>query len=69
MDKILNHQENLFKNVTIVQDMVGSPIVGNPIKSKIILIGQALGLEGNCKDHLHGLLGKIYLNGFLDRRW
>jgi len=39
--------------------MVGEPIVGYPVKSKIILIGQAPGIkEGDLKNHLRGQQGK-----------
>ena len=42
MTNIIKHQEALLK-CNKCEDMIGTPIVGYPIKSKIILIGQAPG--------------------------
>ena len=49
MDSIVAHQKSLLK-CKKCKDMEGNPIVGNPVKSKIILIGQAQGIkEGDLK--------------------
>tara|TARA_B100000214_G_scaffold214021_1_gene155521 strand:- start:175 stop:780 length:606 start_codon:yes stop_codon:yes gene_type:complete len=64
VDKILNHQENLLK-CNNCSDMVGSPIVGNPIQSKIILIGQAPGVrEGELQRPFAWTAGKNLFKWF-----
>tara|TARA_Y100000992_G_C21269031_1_gene495617 strand:+ start:877 stop:1425 length:549 start_codon:yes stop_codon:yes gene_type:complete len=46
--------------------MIGSPIVGNPVKSKIILIGQAPGVkEGDLKKPFAWTAGKNMFKWFL----
>ncbi|MAW35012.1 MAG: uracil-DNA glycosylase [Gammaproteobacteria bacterium] len=46
--------------------MIGSPIVGNPVKSKIILIGQAPGIkEGDLKKPFAWTAGKNMFKWFL----
>ena len=47
------------------EDMIGNPIVGNPIKSEIILIGQAPGIkEGDLKKPFAWTAGKNMFKWF-----
>ncbi len=64
MDKILKHQKDLLK-CNNCGDMIGTPIVGNPIKSKIILIGQAPGIrEGDLQRPFAWTAGKNMFKWF-----
>ena len=64
MDKILKHQKNLLK-CNNCGNMIGSPIVGNPIRSKIILIGQAPGIrEGDLQRPFAWTAGKNMFKWF-----
>tara|TARA_A100001011_G_scaffold107707_1_gene114278 strand:+ start:6806 stop:7411 length:606 start_codon:yes stop_codon:yes gene_type:complete len=62
---LVQHQKELLK-CNKCEDMIGSPIVGNPVKSKIILIGQAPGIkEGNLKKPFAWTAGKNMFKWFL----
>ena len=64
MNNIIQHHEELLK-CNKCQDMKGKPIVGNPIKSKIILIGQAPGVkEGDLKRPFAWTAGKNMFKWF-----
>tara|TARA_B100001094_G_scaffold306180_1_gene336689 strand:- start:58 stop:663 length:606 start_codon:yes stop_codon:yes gene_type:complete len=61
---IIKHQEALLK-CNKCEDMIGTPIVGYPIKSKIILIGQAPGIkEGKLKKPFAWTAGKNMFKWF-----
>ncbi len=65
MIDLVQHQKELLK-CNKCEDMIGSPIVGNPVKSKIILIGQAPGIkEGNLKKPFAWTAGKNMFKWFL----
>tara|TARA_X000000950_G_scaffold67694_2_gene83619 strand:+ start:8840 stop:9445 length:606 start_codon:yes stop_codon:yes gene_type:complete len=62
---LVQHQKELLK-CNKCEDMIGSPIVGNPVKSKIILIGQAPGIkEGDLKKPFAWTAGKNMFKWFL----
>tara|TARA_B100001769_G_scaffold247131_1_gene217970 strand:+ start:70 stop:675 length:606 start_codon:yes stop_codon:yes gene_type:complete len=62
---LVQHQKKLLK-CNKCEDMIGSPIVGNPVKSKIILIGQAPGIkEGDLKKPFAWTAGKNMFKWFL----
>ena len=64
MTNIIKHQEALLK-CNKCEDMIGTPIVGYPIKSKIILIGQAPGIkEGKLKKPFAWTAGKNMFKWF-----
>lgn len=64
MDSIVAHQKSLLK-CKKCKDMEGNPIVGNPVKSKIILIGQAPGIkEGDLKKPFAWTAGKNMFKWF-----
>ena len=64
MNKIIEHQNMLLK-CNMCCDMIGTPIVGNPIKSEIILIGQAPGIkEGDLKKPFAWTAGKNMFKWF-----
>ncbi len=64
MINIIKHQKNILK-CNKCGDMIGEPIVGNPIKSKIILIGQAPGIkEGVLKKPFAWTAGKNMFKWF-----
>ena len=64
MSKIIKHQKALLK-CNMCGDMIGDPIVGNPIKSEIILIGQAPGIkEGDLKKPFAWTAGKNMFKWF-----
>ncbi|MFL2549421.1 MAG: uracil-DNA glycosylase family protein [Gammaproteobacteria bacterium] len=65
MIDLVQHQKELLK-CNKCEDMIGSPIVGNPVKSKIILIGQAPGIkEGDLKKPFAWTAGKNMFKWFL----
>ncbi len=65
MIDLVQHQKKLLK-CNKCEDMIGSPIVGNPVKSKIILIGQAPGIkEGDLKKPFAWTAGKNMFKWFL----
>ena len=65
MIDLVQHQKELLK-CNRCKDMIGSPIVGNPVKSKIILIGQAPGIkEGDLKKPFAWTAGKNMFKWFL----
>ena len=65
MINLVQHQKKLLK-CKKCEDMIGSPIVGNPVKSKIILIGQAPGIkEGDLKKPFAWTAGKNMFKWFL----
>ena len=65
MIDLVQHQKTLLK-CTKCKDMIGSPIVGNPVQSKIILIGQAPGVkEGDLKKPFAWTAGKNMFKWFL----
>jgi len=62
---LVQHQKKLLK-CNKCKDMIGSPIVGNPVQSKIILIGQAPGVkEGDLKKPFAWTAGKNMFKWFL----
>ena len=64
MKDLIRHQKNLL-NCKKCNNMVGKPIVGNPTKSKIILIGQAPGIkEGDLKKPFAWTAGKNMFKWF-----
>ena len=64
MENIIKHQKAILK-CNKCKDMVGSPVVGNPVKSKIILIGQAPGIkEGDLKRPFAWTAGKNMFKWF-----
>ena len=64
MEVLIQHQQNLIK-CRNCKDMVGKPIIGNPVKSKIILIGQAPGIkEGEIKKPFAWTAGKNMFKWF-----
>ena len=64
MLNIIKHQEAILK-CSKCEDMIGTPIVGSPIKSKIILIGQAPGIkEGALKRPFAWTAGKNMFKWF-----
>ena len=64
MFNIIKHHEAILK-CSNCEDMIGTPIVGNPIKSKIILIGQAPGIkEGALKKPFAWTAGKNMFKWF-----
>ena len=65
MIDLVQHQKTLLK-CNKCKDMIGSPIVGNPVQSKIILIGQAPGVkEGDLKKPFAWTAGKNMFKWFL----
>ncbi len=65
MIDLVQHQKKIL-NCNKCKDMIGSPIVGNPVKSKIILIGQAPGVkEGDLKKPFAWTAGKNMFKWFL----
>jgi len=64
MESIIQHQKKILK-CSECKDMVGIPVVGNPIESKIILIGQAPGIkEGDLKRPFAWTAGKNMFKWF-----
>ena len=64
MENIIKHQQDILK-CSKCKDMVGTPIVGNPVRSKIILIGQAPGIkEGDLKRPFAWTAGKNMFKWF-----
>ena len=64
MEVLIQHQQNLIK-CSNCKDMIGKPIIGNPVKSKIILIGQAPGIkEGEIKKPFAWTAGKNMFKWF-----
>ena len=64
MEVLIQHQQNLIK-CNNCKDMIGKPIIGNPVKSKIILIGQAPGIkEGEIKKPFAWTAGKNMFKWF-----
>ena len=64
MKDLIRHQKNLL-NCNKCNNMVGKPIIGNPTKSKIILIGQAPGIkEGDLKKPFAWTAGKNMFKWF-----
>jgi len=64
MENIIQHQKKILK-CSKCKDMLGSPVVGNPIQSKIILIGQAPGVkEGDLKRPFAWTAGKNMFKWF-----
>jgi uracil-DNA glycosylase len=64
VENIIKHQEAILK-CKKCKDMEGSPIIGNPVKSKIILIGQAPGIkEGDLKRPFAWTAGKNMFKWF-----
>ncbi len=64
MKDLIRHQKNLL-NCNKCNNMVGRPIIGNPTKSKIILIGQAPGIkEGDLKKPFAWTAGKNMFKWF-----
>ena len=64
MEVLIQHQHNLIK-CNNCKDMIGKPIIGNPVKSKIILIGQAPGIkEGEIKKPFAWTAGKNMFKWF-----
>ena len=64
MKDLIRHQKNL-SNCNKCNNMVGRPIIGNPTKSKIILIGQAPGIkEGDLKKPFAWTAGKNMFKWF-----
>ncbi len=64
MKDLIRHQKNLL-NCNKCSNMVGKPIIGNPTKSKIILIGQAPGIkEGDLKKPFAWTAGKNMFKWF-----
>lgn len=64
MKELIRHQKNL-SNCNKCNNMVGRPIIGNPTKSKIILIGQAPGIkEGDLKKPFAWTAGKNMFKWF-----
>ena len=64
MESIIQHQKKILK-CSKCKDMEGIPIVGNPIESKIILIGQAPGIkEGDLKRPFAWTAGKNMFKWF-----
>jgi len=62
--ELIRHQKNL-SNCNKCNNMVGRPIIGNPTKSKIILIGQAPGIkEGDLKKPFAWTAGKNMFKWF-----
>jgi uracil-DNA glycosylase len=64
MESIIQHQKKILK-CKKCKDMAGIPVVGNPIESKIILIGQAPGIkEGDLKKPFAWTAGKNMFKWF-----
>ena len=64
MESIIQHQRKILK-CSKCKDMEGMPVVGNPIESKIILIGQAPGIkEGDLKRPFAWTAGKNMFKWF-----
>lgn len=64
MESIIQHQKKILK-CSKCKDMEGIPVVGNPIESKIILIGQAPGIkEGDLKKPFAWTAGKNMFKWF-----
>ena len=64
MDNLIQHQKKILQ-CKECENMLGMPIVGNPIKSKIILIGQAPGIkEGEIKKPFAWTAGKNLFKWF-----
>lgn len=64
MDQIIKHQSKLQKCKKCPK-MIGPPIVGNPINSKILLIGQAPGIkEGDLRKPFAWTAGKNMFKWF-----
>jgi len=64
MESIIQHQKKILK-CKKCKDMEGIPVVGNPIESKIILIGQAPGIkEGDLKKPFAWTAGKNMFKWF-----
>ena len=64
MESIIQHQKKILK-CSKCKDMEGIPVVGNPIESKIILIGQAPGIkEGDLKRPFAWTAGKNMFKWF-----
>lgn len=64
MESIIQHQKKILK-CSECKDMKGIPVVGNPIESKIILIGQAPGIkEGDLKKPFAWTAGKNMFKWF-----
>ena len=64
MKDLIRHQKNL-SNCNKCNNMIGRPIIGNPTKSKIILIGQAPGIkEGDLKKPFAWTAGKNMFKWF-----
>ena len=64
MESIIQHQKKILK-CRKCKDMEGIPVVGNPIESKIILIGQAPGIkEGDLKKPFAWTAGKNMFKWF-----
>jgi|TARA_B100001059_G_scaffold16428_2_gene13537 uracil-DNA glycosylase len=62
--KIINHQKKLLQCKKCPK-MIGPPIVGEPVKSKILLIGQAPGIkEGDLKRPFAWTAGKNMFKWF-----
>ena len=64
MESIIQHQKKILK-CSKCKDMEGIPVVGNPVESKIILIGQAPGIkEGDLKRPFAWTAGKNMFKWF-----
>ncbi len=64
METIIKHQKNLLK-CKRCENMIGIPVVGGPVMSKIIIVGQAPGIkEGNMKKPFSWTAGKNMFKWF-----